>query len=237
MAIFLYYCVEVNVMSWINGILITFISKLEWGTVADWVSGIGSCGAVIVALWQITVQRKKDSILANRPLFSLYKRTFITRGNDDIWTLVKDSGYSLNDFIKTPNKKDSTLQFKNGIYAYFFRNITQSAATSLTLKIEYQNKNTGKTKKIDCCSIETCVDGKETAIILPDSIIHETTEYAVCPKKIFLYFSSIDGNAFCQCWTEIEEKPGIYHFQEESIKKIKKESIPKENICNFTRFS
>ena len=64
-------------MNWINGIIITFISKIEWGTVADWVSGIGSLGAVIVALWQIIMQRKKeekDRKLANRPFFRVCEK-------------------------------------------------------------------------------------------------------------------------------------------------------------------
>ena len=46
-------------MSLINGSTIILVSKIDWGTVADWVSGIGSFGAVIVALWQIIIQRKK----------------------------------------------------------------------------------------------------------------------------------------------------------------------------------
>lgn len=232
-------------MSWINGI-INFLSKidwgkLEWGSVADWVSGIGSLLAIGFAYWKMIEQRnkeEKDRIFANQPIFSFYKQTFVKRKTDKIWSSVKDSGNSLKDFIEPlTDKKDTTVHFKNDIYACCFKNITQAAATSLTLKIEYQDKNTGKTEKVDCCSIETCVDGKETAIILPDSIIHETTKYAVCPKKIFLYISAIDGNAYCQCWTEIKDKSGNYYPQEESIKKIKKESIPKENISNPTSFS
>lgn len=61
-------------MSLINGSTIILVSKIDWGTVADWVSGIGSFGAVIVALWQIIIQRKKeekDRKLANRPFFYL----------------------------------------------------------------------------------------------------------------------------------------------------------------------
>lgn len=46
-------------MSWINGTIIPFLSKLEWGTVADWVSGIGSLGAIIFAYWQMHVQKIK----------------------------------------------------------------------------------------------------------------------------------------------------------------------------------
>ena len=227
-------------MNWINGILITFISKLEWGTVADWVSGIGSLLAIAFAYWKMIEQRNKeeeDRIFANQPIFSFYKQTFVKRKTDKIWTSVKYSEDSLKDFIKPTNEKDTTVHFKNDIYACCFKNITQAAATSLTLKIEYQDKNTGKPEKVDCCTIGTCVDGKETAIILPDSIIHETTKYAEFQKKFFLYISAIDGNAYCQCWTEIKDKSRNYYPQEESIKKIKRESIPKENISNFTSFS
>lgn len=256
MASFLYYCVEVTWMKWlkkywwyivisfsssfVGGIICITITNKNIGSLADWVSGIGSLLAIAFAYWKMIEQRNKeeeDRIFANQPIFSFYKQTFVKRKTDKIWTSVKYSEDSLKDFIKPTNEKDTTVHFKNDIYACCFKNITQAAATSLTLKIEYQDKNTGKPEKVDCCTIGTCVDGKETAIILPDSIIHETTKYAEFQKKFFLYISAIDGNAYCQCWTEIKDKSRNYYPQEESIKKIKRESIPKENISNFTSFS
>lgn len=236
---YIWYLLITALSSVLGAALVYLIPKKNFGSIADCVSGIGALGAIVVAFWQIAEQRKKeenDKILANKPIFSLYKRTFVNRKTDNVWALPKDCGEAVKLFIEQANEQDKTVHFKKDIYAYFFKNITQAAATSVTLKIEYQNKNTGETDRTDYCTIETCVDGKETAIILPDSIIRQTTEYAVCPKKIFLYFSTIDGDAYCQRWTEIEES-GIYHFQEEDTDKIKKKDIPKKGICSFTNFS
>lgn len=236
---YIWYLLITALSSVLGAALVYLIPKKNFGSLADCVSGIGSLGAIVVAFWQIAEQREKeekDKILANKPIFSLYKRKFVKRETDSVWTLPEYCGEALKPFIEQAEEKDKTVHFKDNIYAYFFKNITQAAATSVTLKIEYQNKNTGETDQTDYCTIETCVDGKETAIILPDSIICQTEEYAVCPKKIFLYFSTIDGDAYYQSWTEIEES-GTYHFQEKGTYEIKKKDIPRKGICSFTDFS
>ena len=170
-------------MSWMNGILITFISKLEWGTVADWVSGIGSFGAVIVALWQIIIQRKKeekDRKLANRPFFSLARRTYLKEGIDELLLLPKDNKYVLRESFYE-RKNENNLTFKKKIGAYEFTNVSQAVATSLVFKIEYLNEASDKILRTDYCKIGKCVMGNEEDMILPTSIIHEPSTYASCP--------------------------------------------------------
>lgn len=217
-------------MSWMNGILITFISKLEWGTVADWVSGIGSFGAVIVALWQIIIQRKKeekDRKLANRPFFSLARRTYLKEGIDELLLLPKDNKYVLRESFYE-RKNENNLTFKKKIGAYEFTNVSQAVATSLVFKIEYLNEASDKILRTDYCKIGKCVMGNEEDMILPTSIIHEPSTYASCPKNVYLYFTSIDDRAYCQKWIEKKSELGSI------IKEIPKEEIPSKRIYSYS---
>ena len=91
MASFLYYCVEVNWMKWlkkywwyfvisfsssfVGGIICITITNKNIGSLADWVSGIGSLIAIAFAYWKNAEQRKeydedKSKLkLSKRPLF------------------------------------------------------------------------------------------------------------------------------------------------------------------------
>lgn len=232
MASFLYYSFEVNVMNLINGIIITFISKLEWGTVADWVSGIGSFGAVIVALWQIIMQRKKeekDKILANRPFFSFMKLSYLTKHKDHLWTLIEDAS---SQKIGNTFKNNSEYEFKNGIHAYEFKNVSQAVATNVALKVEYQNKLTGNVIRTDYCNIETCVMGNERAIILPHSTMSDPSYFSLCPKRVNLYFSTIDDRVYRQRWIERIDKFNKMNIVLVDIMEVPKEEMPHGGACS-----
>ena len=220
-------------MNWINGIIITFISKIEWGTVADWVSGIGSLGAVIVALWQIIMQRKKeekDRKLANRPFFSCMRKTYLEGSKDKLWLLPEDEDSVLSaSFFKRKSK--DVLNFKKKITAYEFTNVSKAVATSVVLKIEYQNRTRDKVLRTDYCKIKKCVMGNEEYIILPTSIINEPSTYADCPKDVYLYFTTIDDRAYCQRWIGKKSKLGS------NIKEIPKEEIPSKRVYSYSRLT
>ena len=217
-------------MSLINGSTITLVSKIDWGTVADWVSGIGSFGAVIVALWQIIIQRKKeekDRKLANRPFFSLVRRTYLKEGIDELLLLPKDNKYVLRkSFFE--RKSENFLKFKKKIAAYEFTNVSKAVATSVVLKIEYQNRTRDKVLRTDYCKIKKCVMGNEEDIILPTSILNEPSTYARCPKSVYLYFTTIDDRAYCQKWNEKKSELGSI------IKEIPKEEIPSKNVYSYS---
>lgn len=221
-------------MNWINGI-INFLSKLDWGTVADWVSGIGSCGAVIVALWQIIMQRKKeekDRKLANRPFFSHIRKTYLQESKDEILLLPKDNKHVLSwTFFKSEG--EHILNFKKKIGAHEFTNVSKAVATSVVLKIEYQNRSRDKVLRTDYCKIRKCVMGNEKVIILPTSIINEPSTYACCPKNVYLYFTTIDDSAYCQRWIGKKSKLGSIRL-ETDIKEIPKEEIPDKRAYGYS---
>jgi len=231
-------------MNWINGIIITFISKLEWGTVADWVSGFASMGAIVFAYLQIAEQRKeykkdkKDEIrreiLANRPYFSMIQLFYLTKGKDHLWTLAEDrNDEKINGlFLGSTN---THYEFKNGICAYEFKNVSPAVATNVVLKVEYQNEAKDKVLKTDYCNIGTCVIGNERAIILPHSIVNESDTYAYCPKIIYFYFSTIDDKVYRQSWiNQYNELDGvcIESLDYDEIKEVPIEEMPTEGATS-----
>lgn len=238
-------------VSILGGIFGAAVSLFIWrqkslGTIAEWVSGLCSFGAIIFAYKQIKEQReeyeedKKEElnkkILDNRPFFTAYKRRYLLRKKEVLWILVEDFKENVIKSIIDPSidKLSDYVNFKNDINIYIFKNVTMAAATSITLKIEY--KNDGETEKTDFCDIETCVDGKEQVIILPHSILSEPEKYVYCQKKISLYFSTIDDRVYCQNWTEKEEKPGKFYMQTGDLVEISERNMPKKGACNFIRF-
>ena len=235
-------------MNWINGIIIFLFKmdwpKLDWGTVADWVSGIGSCGAVIVALGQLIWQKekeKKEKKLANRPYFSIVEQTQLKNKQDHLWLTDKD--YQLigpKKVFKKPTQ--SYTVFKDDFFAYKLKNVSQAVATDVVLKIEYQDETSKEILETEYCNLRTCVGANEQAIILPHSIMDNPETYSLCPKRIYLYFKAIDDTTYCQRWIEKVTKYGLCAeydgIEETQIEKMTSQAgftrayIPIETIKN-----
>ena len=218
-------------MNWINGFLITAISKIEWGSVADWISGIGSLLAIIFAYWQMQVQRNKeeeDKIIANRPFFSLIEKCELKNKEEYFWITDEDAEYiNIDNVLK--NTTNYTY-FKGDIYGYEFKNVSQALATNVVLKVEYQNKVSGRVLKTDYCNIRTCVGADEQAIMLPHSLINESKTYKNWPKRISLYFKSFNNRVYCQSWIEKHTEYGLC-VEQIGIKEIPFEEMPDEGGC------
>lgn len=233
-------------MSLINGSTITLVSKIDWGTVADWVSGIGSLIAIGFAYWQIAEQRKEyeedkkekisREILANRPFFSFIQLFYLNKGKDHLWTLVEDrSDEKINNLFS--ESTDTYHVFKNGICAYNFKNVSQAVATNVVLKIEYQSEANGKVLKTDYCNIGTCVIGKEQVIILPHSVMNQPDTYAYCSKNIYLYFSTIDDRVYRQSWIDKFDRLCTEHIKQVDIKEVPIEEMPIEGTSSRSDIS
>ena len=226
-------------ISILGGTLGAVFSLFIWhqgnlGTIAEWVSGLGSLGAIVFAYWQMHVQRKqyeKDKILANRPFFSFIELFYLEEGKDYLWMINEDF-----DLGKMPNifKKinEGRIDFENDIYAYRFKNVSRAVATNVVLKVEYQNKVNNKILKTDYCNIETCVVENEQVIMLPHSIMNEKSIYARCPKKIYLYFTTVDDRAYCQRWIEKIDKSVRIYAEPVDIKEVPIEEMPNEGASS-----
>jgi len=190
--------------SFLGATIVYLLPKKNFGSTADWVSGIGSLGAIIVALWQMHVQRnkeEKEKILANRPFFSIVEQTQLKNRQDHLWLTDKDmSSIDIDKVFEKPTR-DYTY-FKVDVFAYKLKNVSQAVANNVALKVEYQTKGTGEVTQTDYCNLRTCVGANEQAIILPHSIMSKPNTYSNYPKKIYLYFTSMDGREYCQRWTE-----------------------------------
>lgn len=224
--------------SFVGGIICITITNKNIGSLADWVSGIGSLLAIAFAYWQIHIQTKEyeedkkekisREILANRPFFSFIQLFYLNKGKDHIWTLVEDRrDVKINNLFS--ESTDTYNVFKNGICAYNFKNVSQAVATNVVLKIEYQSEANGKVLKTDYCNIGTCVIGKEQVIILPHSIMNEPSTYSVCPKSVYLYFSTIDDRVYRQSWiNKFDKFDGLYieRIEQVDIKEVPIEEMP-----------
>ena len=223
-------------MNWINGIIIFLFKmdwpKLDWGTVADWVSGFASIGAIVFAYIQIKMQReeyendKTDEMrrekLANQSFFSIVEQTQLKDGKDHLWLADEDCQSNPNKVLEKTTP-DYTY-FKGDFFAYKLKNVSQALATDVALKIEYQDKISDEILKTEYCNLRTCVGANEQAIILPHSIMNEPETYSHCPKKIYLYFTSIDNKAYCQTWVQKTAKNSLY-IEQVGIKKDSKEKM------------
>ena len=262
MASFLYYFYEVNVMSWLKkylwyiavsiscslfGVIIWItIANKNIGSLADWVSGIGSLLAVAFAYWQIAEQRKqykkdktyeiKREILANRPFFSFMKLFYLRKVKDHLWLTEDDTNFKkINDIFRHNSKfmnEISEYEFKNDICAYEFKNVSKAIATKVALKIEYQNKVNNKVMKTDHCCIRSCVIENERVIILPHSIMNEPKPYSSFPKNVYLYFTTIDDRTYCQKWIEKIDKSNRMFIEQADIKEVPKEEMPDEGASS-----
>lgn len=227
---YIWFSLVTALASFLGAAIVYLIPKNNFGSIADWVSGIGSLGAIIVALWQIIIQRKKeekDRKLANRPFFSYVRKNYLKEGIDKLLLLPKDNKYVLRESF-FERESENNLKFKKKIAAYEFTNVSQAVATSVVLKIEYQNRTRDKVLRTDYCKIRKCVMGNEEDIILPTSIIHEPSTYARCPKNVYLYFTTIDDRAYCQKWIEKKSELGSI------IEEIPKEEIPSKRVYSYS---
>ncbi|WP_431060899.1 hypothetical protein [Weissella paramesenteroides] len=90
--------------------LAKWIAMWDWGNVADWVSGIGSLGAIFMVLLQIR-KDKESSFSQARPFFKInYKKTKIFQINHPFYYEKEDD---LFEKIKKSRDNYQILQIKN----------------------------------------------------------------------------------------------------------------------------
>ena len=164
------------------------------------------------------------------------RKTYLEGSKDKLWLLPEDEDSVLSaSFFKRKSK--NVLNFKKKITAYEFTNVSKAVATSVVLKIEYQNRTRDKVLRTDYCKIKKCVMGNEDDIILPTSVINEPSTYADCPKDVYLYFTTIDDRAYCQRWIEKFNESNQLCIYPSDIEKVSKEEIPNKGVCNFANIS
>ena len=86
------------------------------------------------------------------------RKTYLEGSKDKLWLLPEDEDSVLSaSFFKRKSK--NVLNFKKKITAYEFTNVSKAVATSVVLKIEYQNRTRDKVLRTDYCKIKKSVMG------------------------------------------------------------------------------
>lgn len=190
-----------------GGILGTAISLTIWhqnniGTLAEWVSGIGSFGAIAFAYIQIKIQIKENQ-LAKRPIFSI---TCVHTLKEDFENYyVNDADF--NSFWKASNPREDEPNGKkirtlsNNRKGYKFENLSNEAALNICLEIKYDDK-----KESDIMTISS-IDPKSEAAFFTHEMLSNKSEnvYKDVHKKIEyikLHFDSVIGVHYIQIWDQ-----------------------------------
>ena len=239
----------------------TFIEHLEnWGSVADWVSGIGSLFAIVFAYKQICQQKKqmreqireyeKDKKIGkeleelhNRPFFSLETNDKLTYGMNVVWTNIKYVEKLAECFGKvyTSEGKLWCYQVKEKGYMYELKNISKNSAINITLAITYID-NSSKEKTIankDSMTVNRGVEQSESITFMTPTMIEEGKKAMWnWDKKISVYFATVDQRWYRQDWTEEKHKKVESGFastkiEYQGIQQIDATEVPVNNDTGF----
>ena len=190
-------------------ILNTWWNNLCWwlskGSGAEWVSVMGSFGAIAFAYIQICEQkheyeddkksRSKTREILNRPLFTVAFTTGVKVG-------VHNCYYNAEKFNE--NYKLKYYSIINGEEANFLvplqaisiTNITEKPAINVIFKISFSNNTT---EIFNCI----CIQEKCRANFFTRELFFDRTSVGlswIFVKKLELYFDAIDGKHYYQVW-------------------------------------
>ncbi len=234
--------VAISILGGILGAAVSiFICRQKnLGTLAEWVSGLCSFGAIIFAYKQIKEQReeyREKQELDNKPYFSLSKQTALGKGKTVIWVNIKDGLKIAAEFLPVSNNLGNIWFNKviNEGYMYKLTNISNNSAANLIFEVTYfinsKNKNRKIVKDIICPDIP--IMKKDSIIFMTDTMI-SNKENAVfnSEKKISLYFMSGFGNYYIQSWEENKTEK-VNQFTEAKITFLGIKKIDASQVPNY----
>ena len=227
--------------SFVGGIICITITNKNIGSLADWVSGIGSLIAIAFAYWQIAEQRKeyeedkRQLKLSKRPLLEIYTSNILNNSDETFFLAAEQIKRKQSKHYFTFDKKNNRfLLINDKNYKFFFRikNVSNYAAINPTLAITY--KYAGLERK-DTIHADTIVQsGKEAKFLTNVVVDDKEINLNRADKEIELYFMSTDGNYYKQTFKQHKKMiilndgtaPDQITFESENIEEIKKNEIP-----------
>ncbi|MFT9428916.1 MAG: hypothetical protein ABF598_03595 [Liquorilactobacillus satsumensis] len=169
-------------------------SKGDMGSVADWVSAIGSLGAILIVIWQVhqqniyfQCQRKLD----NQPKISIrYRRCF--NKNSDSYFVNEDASLRLDECLHG----DSDKVDMGDNQGYELLNLGSNTALDLTFIVQYKDDEKN-IMKIDS------LPRNKGAIFFTSRILNGKKGLFEVDKdvtSIKVYYKSLIDVCYCQVW-------------------------------------
>ena len=229
-----------------GGILGTALSLTIWhqnniGTLADWVSGIGSVGAILFAYWQIDEQRseyeedKRQLKLSKRPRFEIYTSNILNNSDETFFLAAEQTKRKQSeDYFLFDRKNNLFLLINDKNYKFFWgiKNVANYAAINPTLTITY--KYAGLERE-DTIRADTMVQsGKEVKFLTNVVIDDKKINLNRANIEIELYFMSTDGNYYKQTFKQHKgmiilndgTAPDQTTYESKNIEEIEKDKFP-----------
>lgn len=190
-----------------GGILGTAISLTIWhqnniGTLAEWVSGIGSFGAIAFAYIQIKIQIKEGQ-LAKRPIFSITCLNTLKEDFENYYVNDADFEYFSKALIlrEVEPNREKIRTLSNNRQGYKIKNLSNESALNIFLEIKYDDK------KISDIMTISSIDPKSEAVLFTHEMlsnksgnvykdVHQKIEY------IKLHFDSLIDVRYIQIWDQ-----------------------------------
>ncbi|MCT6890107.1 MAG: hypothetical protein M3Z87_10735 [Lactobacillus sp.] len=233
-------------ISMLGGILGAVFSLFIWhqknlGTIAEWVSGLGSLGAIIFAYKQIDEQRREyneKQELDNRPYFSLSKQTSLGKSKTKVWLEIKDA-LKISYMFEPVYNNLGQLWFKkvfNDGYMYELTNLSNNSAANLILEVTYfintKNKNREEIKDIICPDIPV-MKGESILFMTDTMIINSEKALYDSEKVISFYFMSGYGNYYVQSWKENKTEKVEKDFTKANLKYLGIKKIDESEVPSY----
>lgn len=223
-------CISWVAIAFFNGIL-----RKNFGSLADWLSGVGSLLAIAFAYWQIYEQRKEFEINKKadedlekqklRPFFSIHFRSKIFQDKENYYVNEKDTDkFSVS---KKDNKEEAI--FLNGKEGYEVTNIINNVALNVTFEVIYQDNER------DILNVDS-LQAKATGIFFTKKVLNYPVNNSTNVMKnvedqtkcIRIYFDSLLGIHYCQEWKEkIKKGESVCtNFKASNIFEVDAKEIP-----------
>lgn len=167
-----------------NSILFAFVSfsSDKYGTLADWLSGLGTIAAFLAVFWQVKkeadVQRAMD-IENQRPRFAIHivpnkellKTETVFVGCQSNIDALKNELHSLKNAEDFLDRKFDLDDWKDTKSYYVIKNISKNNIYSITVNFMYLKNGSMKSEKVKY----TGVKPYENVVILTDFYYEDTT--------------------------------------------------------------
>lgn len=220
---YIWFSLITALSSFLGAAIVYLIPKNNFGSIADWVSGIGSLGAIIVALWQIYEQKneykndrnneKEKEKFSNRAYFTITYSNHVYEKEE----IVYNNKYRpIRNFFEY--RSDKKIFYTNGAMNLIrIKNCSNANAINCFFKVEYNDNSS------DILSFENLEPGGKKTIIADKIIDEPSSDMPQLINAVEIHFDSIRNEHYVQHWDK-KEKHNILDLSDSEINDVEKEN-------------